>query len=139
MKRLSSNLPLFIGAFFIIGLTSFLIYINVTQNSKYLLAPTLNIGGFGIFIIIILTRIKAVYFDKSALYYKTLLFFNQQEVPLVQIFNIVRVLPIFVLSRVYKIMFYDEEGVIKSVYFIKSFRYFFRDIYEVLDIPKKSF
>ena len=134
MTYLSSRLSTITGIIFCSIGVSFLIVINILCGFNNVLPADINIGGFFIAIIVLIFNLKTIYFDKSKLYFKTLFFSPAQEIPLSNIFNIVKAFSFNPLHPIYTIMFYDDSKKLKKIYFVKSTNYLSDDLFEVLGV-----
>ena len=138
MKTLSNGFATLMGIIFILVGVTFLVCINIQAKFEYVLPADLNFAGFFIVIILLLIRYKTVYFDQTKLYYKTLFFTPLHEIEYTEILNIVKVSSLNILQPVYKVIFYNKEGNLKTIYFIKSIMFLGDDLFDIFGIANPN-
>lgn len=73
---------------------------------------------------------------KEKLYYKTFLLGSLNEIPLKRIYNIAKVRGFSMVYLKYQVVFYDENNILKSIFFHTISAQSANDIWEILNLKR---
>lgn len=135
MKKLSDDFE-WVTVGFVVAFLSGVIYANISAGIENAFPITLAGLAFSIGILFISYESKAVYYDKEKLYYKTFLLGSLNEIPLKRIYNIAKVRGFSMVYLKYQVVFYDENNILKSIFFHTISAQSANDIWEILNLKR---
>lgn len=135
MKKLSDNAGWLTMAFVVVFLSA-IIYANISAGIGNALPFTLAGAAFSTAILFVVYESKTVYYDQEKLYYKTFLSGSLKEIPLDRIYNIAKVPGFSITYLKYQVVFYDENNILKSIFFHTISERTADDIWEILNLKR---
>ncbi|MES2110426.1 MAG: hypothetical protein V4577_16835 [Bacteroidota bacterium] len=137
MKRLSDN-PGWVMMAFVVVFLSGIIYANISAGIENALPFTLAGTAFSTAILFVIYESKTVNYDKEKLYYKTFLSGSLNEIPLERIHNIAKVPGFSMVYLKYQVVFYDENNILKSIFFHTISEQSADEVWEKLNLKRNQ-